>query len=107
MLSVNPPRRQRISADLHRRQHQFLRASPARPDGAVLPSTIRLKQASTIAEIRSFRSGGAITQANKMTAHPRPSQALMPAMPGHQTPEQALWDPMTMMKLLLLGAAAA
>ena len=25
-----------------------------------------------------------------MTAHPRPSQALMPAMPGHQTPEQAL-----------------
>ena len=25
-----------------------------------------------------------------MTAHPRPSQALMPAMPMHWTPEQAL-----------------
>ena len=25
-----------------------------------------------------------------MTAHPRPSQALMPAMPVHWTPEQAL-----------------
>ena len=42
---------------------QFLRASPARPDGAVLPSTISLKQASTIAEIRIDKMFASLRQA--------------------------------------------
>ena len=49
----------------------------------------RAKEADAAQALRQGRSG-AITQANKMTAHPRPSQALMPVVPMHWTPEQAL-----------------